>query len=291
MAMAYPEAVCLRKQMAEVLVGKEIADVSVEDVTKHAGNWRFGSIVQPPAEFHRRLLRGVVTGAESVANSVFLTTSTGYALVLGYLSGNVLYHQAGEALPKRSCMRVCFSDGSHLTVTISLWGLLRVLKADSRVRDEERQEYVTEWYGRAIEPDSKEYTWSGFRDAVAQTQDPKLSATKFLHAFGPGYYLSGIDSGYAIEILHRAGIHPKRRLVSLTLDEQKSCFRNVNTVAREAIRKGGRSSELDLYGRPGGFVPHVCKDTLGQPCRECGTAIEKFSFEGGSCYVCPGCQR
>ena len=99
MAMAYPEAVCLRKQMADALVGKEIADVSVFDITKTKGSWRFGSIVQSPRVFRRRLRRGAITGAESVANSVFLTTSTGYALVLGYLSGTVLYHPPGEGLP------------------------------------------------------------------------------------------------------------------------------------------------------------------------------------------------
>ena len=74
------------------------------------------------------------------------------------------------------------------------------------------------------------------------------------------------------------------------MDEQRACYRSVNTVTKEAIREGGRSSEVDLYGRPGGFVPRVCRDTLRQPCPECGTAIVKFSFEGGSCYVCPGCQ-
>lgn len=69
MAMAYPEAECLAKQMVEALVGKEIAEVSVEDVTKHTGDWRFGSITQSPAVFRQRLLGGVVTGADSVANS------------------------------------------------------------------------------------------------------------------------------------------------------------------------------------------------------------------------------
>lgn len=112
-----------------------------------------------------------------------------------------------------------------------------------------------------------------------------------LLAFEPGYYVSGIESGYAQEILYRARIYPKRNLVSLTLNEQKSCYRNVNTVTREALCKGSRSSEVDLCARPGGFVPHVCEDKPGQPRREGGTAIEKLIFEGGSCYVCPEGQR
>ncbi|MBT4817041.1 MAG: hypothetical protein HON70_15170, partial [Lentisphaerae bacterium] len=218
MAMAYPEAVCLRAQMAGALVDKEIASVDVLDITEVKGSWRFGSINQPPDVFRQRLLGGVITGAESVANSVFLPTSTGCALVLGYLAGRVLYHPPGETPPKRSCLRLRFADDSQLSVTISMWGLIRALN------DQERREYVTKWYGRAIEPNSKECTWGGFRDAVSEVQDAKLSVKTFLHAFEPGYYVSGIDSGYAIEILHRARIHPKRKLVSLSPDEQESCY-------------------------------------------------------------------
>lgn len=284
MAMAYPEAVCLRNQMEDALVGKEIADIDVLDITKVEGSWRFDSINQPPDVFQQRLQGGVIAKAESVANSLFLPTSTGYELVVGYLSGKVLYHAPGESLPERSCLSVRFTDNSHLSVVLSMWGLVRALS------DRERQAYVAKWYGRALEPNSREFTWGGFRDAVAQIQDAKLSVKKFLHAFGPGYYVSGIDSGYAIEILHRAKVHPRRRLASLTLDEQEACYRSVNAVMEEAIHKGGRASETDLYGRPGGFVPRACKDTLGQPCTECGTAIVKLKLEGGSSYVCPTCQ-
>ena len=62
MAMAYPEAVCIRDQMAEVLVGKEIAEVSPLDISKVDGTWRFGSIVQEPSVFKGRLESRVITG-------------------------------------------------------------------------------------------------------------------------------------------------------------------------------------------------------------------------------------
>lgn len=284
MAIAYPEAVCIRGQMEDALTGKEIADVSPVDITKVDGDWRWGSITQGPAVFKGRLRNGVITGVDRVANTLFLNTDRGHALALGYLSGRVVFHARGEDLPKRGCLHVRFADDSHLSVVISLWGLIRALSED------ERTAFVTYWYGRAIEPDSEQYTWEGFRDAVGHTKDPKLSAKKFLHAFEPSHYVSGIDAGYAIEILHRAKIHPKRKLASLSLEDQEACYLSVNRVTKEAVRKGGRYSEVDLYGRPGSFVPDVCKARLGQPCLECGTPIVKFSFEGGSSYACPECQ-
>ncbi|MCJ7738440.1 MAG: hypothetical protein MUQ10_14210 [Anaerolineae bacterium] len=284
MAIAYPEAVCLRDQMAGVLVGKEITDVSVVDVAVFDGDWRYGSIIQPPLLFRSSLRNGTVTGVDRVANSLFLNTDTGHALGLGYLSGRVTYHDPGEPLPKRSCLSVRFADDSHLSAVISLWGLVRVLD------DAERVVYVARWHGSAVEPRSERFTWEGFHDAVSRIEEPRLSIKKFLHAFEPGYYVSGLDAGYALEILHRAGVHPKRKLRSLTLEEQHACYNSVNLVAQEAIDKGGRYSEVDLYGRPGGFMPHVCKARLDEPCPVCGTRIEKFPFEGASCYVGRTCQ-
>jgi len=227
----------------------------------------------------------VIAGAESFANTVFLPTNTGHALALGYISGKVLYHPPGQPLPKRTCLSIRFADDSHLTCLITLWGLVRVLG------DEDRREYVLRWYGQAVEPGSEQCTWEGFRDAADAVSDAKLSVKKFLHDFGPCHYVAGIDSGYAIEILHRAKVHPKRRPASLGPEELRACYDSVGTVMAEAVAGGGRHSETDLYGQPGGFVPRVCKDTLGQPCHECGTRIQKISLEGGACYLCPTCQK
>jgi len=52
-AMAYPEAVCLSRQMQDALTGKRIAGLTVEDVEKHGGSWRLGSITQTPEVFER----------------------------------------------------------------------------------------------------------------------------------------------------------------------------------------------------------------------------------------------
>ncbi|HCU34633.1 MAG TPA: hypothetical protein DGT21_04055 [Armatimonadetes bacterium] len=284
MALSYPECVCLREQMEEALVGKQIESIWVLDITQVEGSWRFGAINQPPAVFDLRLRGATICAAESVASSVFLPTDTNHSLVLGYISGRALYHQPGEGPPERSCLRVCFTDESHLSVAISLWGLIRVLD------DAERRRYVEKWYGRGIEPLSDAYTWEGFRDAAAAIDDRGLSAKKFLHAFEPGYYLSGLDAGYAIEVLHRACIHPKRALVSLSTDELRACCECVNTVCEEAVARGGRYSDGDLYGRPGGFIPRACEATLGTPCLECGTPLVKIKFEGGTSYLCPTCQ-
>jgi len=57
-----------------------------------------------------------------------------------------------------------------------------------------------------------------------------------------------------------------------------------------AIERGGRDTEVDLYGAPGGYTPILDRRAKGVPCPDCGTPIQKISYLGGSCYVCPGCQ-
>jgi len=282
MPAAYPEAVCIQKQMVEVLTGKKIADIWVFDITEVDGNWRLGAIVQAPSVFKHGLHGGTIVGVDRVANSLFLDTDKGLGLSLGYLQ--VTYHIQGEGLPERSHLRVRFTDDTHLSAVVGMWGSIRALS------NEEREGYVERWYGRAIEPNSSGYTLEGFRKAADRCRDTKLSAKKFLHAFEPGYYLCGLDAGYAMEILHRAKIHPKRKLDSLSPAEQKACYLSVNRVTKEAIREGGRYGERDLYGNPGGFAPHVCRKRLGEPCLECGTPIDRLKFEGGTSYVCPRCQ-
>ena len=46
-----------------------------------------------------------------------------------------------------------------------------------------------------------------------------------------------------------------------------------------------------VYNERGGYVPLTYSKTKGQPCPERGTPIEKISYLGGSCYLCPDCQR
>jgi endogenous inhibitor of DNA gyrase (YacG/DUF329 family) len=54
--------------------------------------------------------------------------------------------------------------------------------------------------------------------------------------------------------------------------------------------QGGRDTEPDLFGQPGGYVSRCSKNTAGQPCGRCGDRIVKESYMGGSIYYCPTCQ-
>jgi len=282
--LEFPEIVCIRKQLQKTVVGKRIADVAVEHKDTFAGTVRESLLTQVPEEFQRRLNGARVTKVENRSSFLLVSTDKKSTLLVGDLVGSMRFHDSDKGLPKKACLRLGFSDSSFLTVVVGLFGQIRVFT------NRELTGYLRKWIGESVEPTSKQYTWQGFRKAVAAAGEKKISAKKFLTSCFPTYYVSGLGGGYVGEILYRAKIHPKRKLASLSVDEQRAYYRCIDEVVREAIKQGGRRSEKDLFGQPGRFVPHVCKDTLGTPCPECGAAIEKLSFEGGASYVCPGCQ-
>ena len=54
--------------------------------------------------------------------------------------------------------------------------------------------------------------------------------------------------------------------------------------------RGGRNTEKDLFGRPGGYAVRLSRNTCAEPCPRCGGPIVKEAYLGGAVYYCPHCQ-
>ena len=57
------------------------------------------------------------------------------------------------------------------------------------------------------------------------------------------------------------------------------------------FQPGSEYTETDLFGKKGGYIPTLSKDTVGKPCPVCGEDIRKENFLGGSIYYCFECQK
>jgi len=66
---------------------------------------------------------------------------------------------------------------------------------------------------------------------------------------------------------------------------------SVKDILKAMTSAGGRSTEKDLFGQPGGYQVRLSAETKGTPCPRCGTEIVKEAYLGGSIYTCPECQR
>jgi formamidopyrimidine-DNA glycosylase len=68
-------------------------------------------------------------------------------------------------------------------------------------------------------------------------------------------------------------------------------YQAVKSVLQKMTKHGGRDTEADLFGCPGGYRTILSKNTVGKPCPACDTIINKEAYLGGAIYFCEGCQK
>jgi len=105
--------------------------------------------------------------------------------------------------------------------------------------------------------------------------------------------IAGVGNIYADELLFRAGIHPARRINSLSDDDWQNLYKATQAVLSEAIKHCGTTfdSFRDGYGQPG--ANEVNLKVYGreeQQCLRCCESIRKIRLEGRGTHFCPGCQ-
>ena len=96
--------------------------------------------------------------------------------------------------------------------------------------------------------------------------------------------LAGVGNIYAAEALWRARIDPRAPAASLSPARVRRLLTAVRQVLTKAQRRAGRYSE-------GRSTPLAVYDRYREPCRRCGTLIDRIVQAGRSTYYCPKCQR
>jgi len=99
----------------------------------------------------------------------------------------------------------------------------------------------------------------------------------------------GLGNLYALEILFRAGVDPRRKGTDLSDRERGAIADLIRKTMREAIRRGGYPPFLDLDGKAGTFPLRVY-DRGGQPCAVCGAPIMTARIAGRPGFWCARCQ-
>ena len=107
--------------------------------------------------------------------------------------------------------------------------------------------------------------------------------------------LAGLGNIYADEVLFRAGVRPDRVAGSVTSPEVDRLLDAIPVVLAAGIESGGTSLDDLAYllpdGRAGEFLSQLAVyGRAGQPCRRCGSAIERVIVAQRSSHFCPRCQ-
>lgn len=105
--------------------------------------------------------------------------------------------------------------------------------------------------------------------------------------------VAGIGNMYADEALFAAGIHPSRRLDTLSREELTILCDCIQNVLVAAI--GCKGASVDTYLRPEGTPGTAhCEFRVahkgGQSCSVCGGTIQRIPIQNRGSYFCPTCQ-
>lgn len=268
-----PESKCLADQFSKVLKGKTITRV-VANKSPHKFAWFHGD----PGSYDGALRGQTITGSDSFGGMAELQAGD---LKLVFCDGtNVRFCAAGAQLPPKHQLHIAFEDGSSLICSVQMYGAMWLLG-----RDEEEAYYkIAKYKIKPLQPEFDAAYFSG----LLKTAKNNLSVKAFL---ATEQRIPGLGNGVLQDILFNARIHPRRKLASLTAAETEHLFRSVKQTLADMTEQGGRNTEKDLFGSPGGYQTKLSAKTKDLPCPVCGAPIIREAYLGGNIYYCPVCQN
>jgi formamidopyrimidine-DNA glycosylase len=268
-----PEAAVLAVQIKQTLAGRRITRATAGH-SPHKFAWYSGD----PAEYNDRLAGKRIVSATPYGGTVEMQVN-GWLLVI---STALRYHPAGELRPKKHQLLLEFDDGSAASATVQMWGGLFCFPAGELGGE------IIEYQSARQKPSplSADFDQAYF-DQLFTEDSGKLSVKAFL---ATEQRIPGLGNGVLQDILWKARIHPKRKIADLDGEELERLYAAIKSVLNEMTAQGGRDTERDLFGNPGGYQTILSKNTVDTPCPTCGTLIRKEAYLGGSIYVCESCQ-
>lgn len=269
-----PEAAVLAQQIYTTVGAKKIRQV-VAAQSPHKFAWYFGD----PAGYSSLLDGKTISAATSLGGMVEI--QAGDAVLLFSDGVNLRFHRSKADQPLKHQLLIEFEDSSALSATIAMYGGLQCFPRGAN--DNPYYRVAREKPSPLTESFSTDYFASLFG-----SECEKLSLKAFL---ATQQRIPGLGNGVLQDILYLARLHPRRKVETLSTAEVEVLFHAIKTTLCDMVAGGGRDTERDLFGNPGGYQTRMSKNTSGKLCTLCGSQIQKQNYLGGSIYFCPGCQK
>ena len=270
-----PEVITLSKQADSALKGKTITQVF--NATKPH---KFTFYNSDPLEYGKLLVGKTIESSQGYGMFVDFLLSDHVTMNIG--DGTIVrYYNQGDKVPANYQLLLTFDDDSFLVFTVAMYGFINVYlngMIDNKYYNLSRN---------SISPLSKAYTADQFDKLFAEARKT-LSAKALL---ATEQRIPGVGNGVTQDILFNARIHPKQKVLALSDKQKETLFSSLKDTLQEMTFEGGRDTQTDLYGNPGGYQTILSAKTWKNSCPCCGSAIVKEAYLGGSVYYCPVCQK
>lgn len=270
-----PEAMTIAGQIKETIIGKKIAHV-IAAHTPHKFAWYQGD----PQNYPGLLAGKTITQANAFGGMVEIKADDSAIVVSDGVNLRSLDNNSPR--PPKHQLLVQFEDNTALSASVQMYGgILCFMDGELKNR----------YYDTAKDkpsPLSDDFSRLYFERMVSASEVQKLSAKAFL---ATEQRIPGLGNGVLQDILFHAGINPKTKIKSLSEEKKGLLFEQIKTVLAEMTTLGGRDTEKDLFGNPGGYKTAMSKNSMNLGCPVCGGSIKKESYLGGSIYYCENCQK
>lgn len=270
-----PEVETIRKTLEHLTIGKQIEDVTIY----------WPKIIKKPVEHEQFIdaLKGQIIESVGRRGKFLIFYLTDLALVSHLrMEGKYGLFPAGEEMDKHTHVLFTFTDGTQLRYKdVRKFGTMHLF-----VKGEEQSSLPLSQLGPEPLSDefSKEYMMSSLQKTSRNIKAVLLDQK----------FVVGVGNIYVDESLFRAKIHPQRMASSLTDEEMERIVSEVKLTLAEAIAQGGSTirTYINSQGQIGMFQQQLLVyGRNGEPCKECGTEIEKLKVAGRGTHICPSCQK
>lgn len=269
-----PEAITLSRKLEETLSGKKIVSVLPKQ-SLHRFTWYYGDT----DAYEVRMKGKTIEAAAAFGSFVEIRAQ---AMRIVYSEGTRLsYIDSKGKIPKKHQLLIGFEDGTFLCATVQMYGGMGCFKAG----ENDNPYYLAAKEKPAPNTSGFTYTWFSRLVNIPALQNKSAKAV-----LATEQRIPGLGNGVLQDILYNAQIHPKQKWETIDNEARVRLYKCIQTTLAAMSDAGGRDTETDLFGNPGGYKSHCSKFTAGSPCLRCGQTIEKKAYMGGSIYYCPGCQ-
>jgi len=269
-----PETTTISRQAESMLSGKRIAGV-IQATSPHKFTWYNGD----PLLYADLLVGKQIESVRGHGAFVDILCNDDTRISIGD-GTNLKYYPAFEKHPAKHQLVIEFDDKSFLAFTVSMYGAIYAYKG-------ERDNFYHQNSLSSVSPLSDTFDEQYFGD-IFKSVKKDMSAKALL---ATEQRIPGLGNGVLQDILFNAGIHPKRKISTLSDLERSDLFHSLKVTLQSMTDKGGRDTEKDFYGNFGKYKTILSKNTYKNPCPNCGNNIVKEAYLGGSVYYCPTCQK
>jgi len=269
-----PESKVMSLQIEKVLAGKKIAQVK-NATSPHKYTWYNGD----PTEYGKLLYGKRILFSRGHGMFVDTICEDNVFIIVGD-GTNIRYYASTEIAPEKFQLQIVFDDNSCIVFTVTMYGGIWACKG----------EFPNSYYQgslHSISPLDDAFNQSFF-EKIFQSVTKDISIKALL---ATEQRIPGLGNGVLQDILFNAGLHPKRKKSTLSDFEKEELFHSIKVTLAGMTKNGGRDTEKDLFGQNGGYETILSKNTISQPCPNCGHAIVKEVYLGGAIYYCPVCQK